>query len=532
MAYRFYAVIGFFILLFGLLGANLYRLQILKSSYYVSRAEARNAAADQLDLRRGQLLFTDRNDNRIPAAINRDYPVIYAVPKEITDPAYEAKVLAPLIGADETQLAQGLNNPKSLFKLLVDKATEDQIAKIQALNLPGIYFDTKQYRFYPFGELGGNVLGFVGVNSSNSQPVGLYGLEKYYNATLAAGNDIQLTIDRNLEAEAEAVLSNLVQTYKSTEGSVIIQEPSTGKILAMANVPDFDPNQYSQYSVQSFLNQAVQLIYEPGSVFKPITMSAGINSGAITSSTTYDDPGYIIVNGHRIDNWNHKAYGPGTTMTRVIEESLNTGAAFAEGKTGDATFLDYLHRFGFGVKTGVDLADEITGNLFNLEQKNPPAVAFANASFGQGVSATPLQMITAMSAIANGGLLMKPYVNAVLEPQVVRRVMSTSSAQEVTEMMVAAVNNAGVAAISDYNVAGKTGTAQIADLVHGGYIPNEYIDTYIGFAPATNPKFAILIKIDKPDQELAAETVVPAFQQLAQYVLNYYNIPPDKIPGK
>ncbi|KKU91079.1 MAG: Peptidoglycan glycosyltransferase [Candidatus Jorgensenbacteria bacterium GW2011_GWA1_48_11] len=528
MAIRFNAVIAVFLLIFGLLGFNLYRLQVLKSDYYVSRAEARNAAREELDLRRGQIFFTDRSGNEIPAAMNRDYPVIYAVPKEIKESVAAAKALAPLINADEAKLAGDLNNPKSLFKLLVDKATDGQIAQVKALDLPGIYFDTKQHRFYPFSDLGANLIGFVGVNSENDQPVGLYGLEKIFDKTLSQGNDVRLTIDRNLEAEAERVLSDLVDRFQSPGGTVLIQEPKTGKILALANVPDFDPNQYSKYPVKDFMNQAVQLVYEPGSVFKPLTMSAAIDSGAITSSTTYVDKGYLVVSGHKITNWDHKAYGK-ATMTNVIEHSVNTGAAFAEQAAGNATFRDYLKKFGFGAKTGVDLPDEVTGSLYNLDQKNPPAIAFANASFGQGVSVTPIQLITAFSSIANGGLLMKPYLDASNKPEVVNRVMSGVTAEEVTQMMESAVNLAGVATISEYNVAGKTGTAQIPNFGRGGYLPDQYIHSYVGFAPATDARFVILIKIDKPNQTLAAETVVPAFQQLAQYVLNYYNIPPDRI---
>lgn len=528
MGVRFIALTSTFALLFGALGFNLYTLQIQKGDYYFKTAQARNEALAQLQMRRGQIFFTDRSGNAITVALNQDYPVIYAVPKEITDPKGTAAALASAIGWKESDLQTALTAPQSLFRMLVEKATDDELNAVQNLNLKGIYIDKKQYRFYPFERLGSQVLGFVGLKGTATTPFGLYGAEKNYDEELGNGDNIQLTIDRNLQAQAEQKLADLVTKNGATGGSIVIEDPITGKILTNANYPDFDPNDYRNTPVGSFLNPSVQYVYEPGSVFKPITMAAGIDAGIITPDTKYDDKGYVILNGKKITNWDHKAYGPGTTMTNVIERSINTGAVFAEQKIGRTIFHDYLIKFGFGEKTGIDLPDEVKGSLANLERKGAQDIDYATAAYGQGTSVTPIQMINAFSVFANGGLLMRPFVDASKSPYVVRRVITEDTAQKVIGMMESAVTKGQVATIPQFRIAGKTGTANVPDLVHGGYL-DAYIHTFIGIVPVTNSKVVILVKLDKPKgAEVAAVTVVPAFRELANFVLNYYNIPPDK----
>ena len=311
---------------------------------------------------------------------------------------------------------------------------------------------------------------------------------------------------------------------------MIVEDPKTGKILAMANFPKFNPNSYGEYEIKNFLNPAVQAIYEPGSVMKLITMSAGIDSGKITPETTYFDTGSVILNARTIKNFDSKKYG-NISMTNVIERSVNTGAVFAQRAMGRDTFYNYLVDFGFNNKTGIDLPGEISGGLKILE-RNARDINFATASFGQGVSVTPIALISAISAIANDGVMMRPYVNADIGSETVGRVISEDTSLKVRKMMVAAVNTNEIARISGYNVAGKTGTAQVPDFKRGGYT-DEVINTYIGFAPAYSPRFVILVKLDKPyGGPQAGLTVVPAFRDLAQFILNYYNVPPDNIQIK
>ncbi len=526
---RFVILASFFTILFALLSFNLYRVQVDKGFYYFEKAQARNETLKELELRRGQIFFTDRYGGEVSVAMQTDYPVIYAVPSEIENSKNAARVLSPILNIKESDLVLKLNNPESKFRLLVDKAPQGVIDSIQNLNIKGIYTDMKQYRAYPYDHLGSHVIGYVGFTQNNAEPAGLYGLEKMHNDTLSKGKSVHLTIDRDLQTEAESTLMSLIKQFNATGGSVVMQEPSTGKILTLANKPDFNPNHYSDFPIKDFSNPTVQYVYEPGSVFKPITMVAGIDTGAITPDTTFVDTGSVTLNGMTVRNWDLKAHGK-ITMTHVIEKSVNTGAIFAEQKTGDAAFLEYLKRFGFGKKTEIDLPDEVSGNLQNLEKKQTYAIDFATASYGQGVSVTPIQMVTAFSAIANGGLLMKPFITEGTKPTVVRRVMKEETSKEVTKMMESAVEKAEIGAIQHYRIAGKTGTAFIPE--HGKYSHNDLIQTFIGFFPASNPKITILIKLDKPDAGLAGLTVVPAFHDLASFVINYYNIPPDKLEKK
>lgn len=516
-----------FVGLFSLLGANIYRLQIRNGAYYTERVHALNEIQAALNATRGRISFADKNGNVIPVAENRKFPIVYAVPKEIGDVSETAALLAPAIDWDEAKLRETLSGGPSLFRLLVDRAPEEMIETVSALKLPGVHVDQKQYRVYSYGKLGSHLLGFVGVNDEHTTPAGLYGIEKLYDMALADGEDVVLTVDRNIQAEAEQRIAGLVSQFDADSGTVIVADPKTGAIRALANVPDFDPNAYGESPLKNFINPAAQNLYEPGSVFKPLTMVAGIDAGKITPETVYLDTGSVTLNGKRITNWDQKAHGR-VTMTNVIEQSINTGAVYAGQKTGREAFLQYVRRFGFGEKTGVDLPDEVSGNIENLLRKNAQDIDYATAAFGQGTAVTPVQLVRAFGSIANGGLLMRPFTNAKTQPYAVGRVMDEKTAHAVASMMESAVEKAAVAALPQHRIAGKTGTAQIPNPRGGGYL-DEYNHTYIGFGPVSDPQFVIFIKLERPRlATLAGQTVVPAFRKLAQFVIDYYNIPPDK----
>ncbi len=525
--WRIWLIAGIIFLSYTTLIFNVYNLQITKGGYYSARAHSQSRSRDLLAASRGKIYFTDKNGNRIPAAINREFPVIFAVPKEIADAAEAAEALGPVLNLGTNHLKDLFSKPDDLYERLVEKASEEQVAAIKSLGIKGIYIDSENFRFYPFGSLASQLLGFVGPDDQGDVPEGRYGLEFFYEDALKKGKDVHLTVDVNIQSQADKLLDGLVGEHRAAGGTVIVEDPKTGKILAMANQPGFDPNDYGKFPLKSFLNPAVQSVYEPGSIFKVLTMSAGIDSEKITPQTTFYDTGSLTLNGKTIKNWDLKAHGT-VSMTQVIEKSINTGAAFAEKKTGHDNFYNYLLKFGFNQPTSAGLPGEITGTLRNLKSTFRE-INFANASFGQGVSVTPLQLAAAISAIANNGALMKPYLSAEENPETIRGVISAESARQVIKMMVSAVNKAEIARISGYEVAGKTGTAQIPDFKHGGY-SSEYIHSYGGFAPASDPRFVILIKLDKPQgASLAGLTVVPAFRELAQFILNYYNIPADNL---
>lgn len=505
---------------------NIYELQIKKGVYYAAKAASQSRGRDFLASSRGTIYFSDKNGNKISASLNREYPVIFAVPKEIADADEAAAALSPILNIETEKIKNLLIKPDDLYELLLAKASGEQVAKIKALGLKGIYIDSQGFRFYPFGNLASHLLGFVGPAQDDGLIKGRYGIEQVYDDYLRS-DDLELTIDRNIQAQAEKILKSLIEKYSAAGGTVIVQDPKTGKILALGNYPNFDPNEYSKSPLKAFLNPAVQGVYEPGSVFKVITMAAGIDSNKITPNTKFYDSGSLTLNGKTIKNWDLKAHGT-VTMTNVIEQSINTGAAFAEKKTGHDIFYNYLLKFGFDELTGIELPGEIGGKLKNLKISFRD-INFATASFGQGISVTPIQLVNAISTIANGGVLMQPFIVESAAPKSIRRVISEEAAENITVMMVSAVDKAEIARIPGYEVAGKTGTAQIPDFKRGGY-SDEFIHSYVGFAPATDARFTILMKVDNPKGvSLAGATVVPAFRELAQFILNYYNVPADNI---
>ncbi|MFA5099073.1 MAG: penicillin-binding protein 2 [Candidatus Paceibacterota bacterium] len=546
MQWRIKGLIFFFGALFLFLIFNVYSVQIQKGDYYLAKAKMQEEASGGFEAPRGSIYFLDKNNNSVQAAMNKDYPIVYAVPVEIQASgesiASYAEKLSPITGVSVEELKEKFAKESDKYELIVEKAVSGQTDEIKNLNLKGIYISSHLLRFYPFGDLAAHILGFL--DYSNGLAEGKYGLELYFDDSLSgksggvedgklvsaeSGKDLILTIDPNIQTEAEEIVKNLIKQYEAEAGSVIVQEPKTGKILAMAAFPNFDPNNYSKSEISTFLNPTVQSLYEPGSVFKLITMAAGLDSGKITPDTTYTDTGFFTANGKTIKNWDLKANGL-QTMTNVIEKSINTGAVYAQRKTGQDIFYNYLVKFGFGEKTQISLPGEVKGNLNNLKTPNGGKdIDFATASYGQGVAVTPIELAGAVSALANGGVLMKPIILSSDEPKVVRRVISADTAKKVAQMMVSAVKVNKIANIPNYSVAGKTGTAFVPDFGGKGYT-DKVINTYAGFAPASDPKFVIILRLDKPSgSPLAGQTVVPAFRELAQFILNYYNVAPDEI---
>ncbi|MDD5710502.1 MAG: penicillin-binding protein 2 [Candidatus Colwellbacteria bacterium] len=542
MGTRITVLVGLFALIYGTLGFRFYDIQVDEGDRYGAQASVINATGNLLTPRRGSIYFSDRNGEQVPAAINKAYPIIYAVPDDVEDAGTVARALAPYI-TDKTyeELEEILSKEGDPYEPLIRRPSEDQSNFFEDTDLQGINIGKGLSRYYPLGKIGAHVLGFASTNELVWD--GQYGVEDYYNQRLGGvageswgdhiksplhGQDIQLTINADIQVRAEDILQNLVADYSGSGGTVIVAEPDTGKILAMASVPNFDPNRYGESEISNFMNPAVQSVYEPGSIFKVITMAAALDAGKITPDTTYYDSGELTLNGHTIKNWDEKANGT-ISMTNVIERSVNTGAAFAERQLGHENFYEYLERFGFKDPTAIDLPGEVVGSLLPLEE-DVRDINYATASFGQGISTTPIRLLMAISSIANGGNLMRPYVNAENQPERLGRTISREASRQVVDMMVSAVDKATIARIDGYAVAGKTGTAQVPRSGGGGYADDEVINTYIGFAPAYDPEFIILIRLDKPyGAPLAGLTVVPAFRELAEFVINHYNIPPDRI---
>lgn len=442
------------------------------------------------------------------------------------------------------------------------KVDEDK----KLVSIPGLNFSLSKHRYYPEGEVASQILGYVGYN--NEEGHGRYGLEEFFDTELFGefgylksekansnkliivndreyvapknGSDLVLTIDRNIEFFACEALKKSVEKHNATGGSVIVIEPKTGAILAMCSEPSFDPNKYQEVDDISYFNNPASFYqYEPGSVFKVITMAAAINENKVSPSTTYEDKGEIMISGWnkpiRNSDFSTKGAHGLVDMNYVLDNSLNTGAIFAMRQIGDKTFADYVQKFGFGEITGVELGSESSGNINNLLRNNIKEIDAATASFGQGIAVTPLQMVMSYQAIANNGVLMKPYVvkkiitdgqEEITKPKKMREVISQETADTILAMLVNIVEkgHSKKAHIDGYYLGGKTGTAQIATV--GGYKQDEYIHTFIGVAPIDEPEFVMLTKIDSPkDVQYAEGSAVPLWRDIAEFILRYYQTP-------
>lgn len=539
---RSYAVFSGITVAYITLGLQLYDLQIAKGSFYSLRAATQYRLAGFMEPHRGFITITDKNGDSFPIASNQPHQVVIAVPREIKDIDTAVENLSPILGM-EADVVRTILTKKGSYQVLLKDPTPKQTTQIAEADIAGIRMDEQEKRFYGLGTLASHVVGFVAPSGDDTGVTGRYGIEKQFEKSLSGeagslengtvteatqGANVALTLDRQIQTEAEKIIKKLITEKHAEGGTIIVQEPETGKILAMASKPDFEPASYSDYPLKNLTNPAVQARYEPGSVFKVITAAIGLDTKSFTPETTYYDTGALKFNdGTVIRNWDLKAHGT-VTMTNVIEESLNTGAAFMQTKIGNKPFYKYVTAFGFNEPTGIELPGEVGGNLKNIKTHTAD-IDFAAASFGQGVAVTPIQLITAISTIANRGTLMKPFITINTEPHAIRTVLTKEAADTTTAMMVSAVDKARVAHIPNFTVAGKTGTAQAVDFVHGGYT-KDVINTYTGFFPASKPRITILIKLDKPaGAPLAGTTVVPAFRELAEFIIGYYGILPDNL---
>ncbi|MCK5460270.1 penicillin-binding protein 2, partial [Candidatus Parcubacteria bacterium] len=353
------------------------------------------------------------------------------------------------------------------------------------------------------------------------------------------GADIVLTIDRAVQFKVCEELKKSIEQHSADSGSVIVINPSSGAVIAMCNVPFYDANFYNKADIDLFNNPIISSQYEPGSIFKAITMAAGLDSGVVNPDTVYNDEGCVKIGVETICNSDLKAHGR-QTMSNVLEGSLNTGVIFVARKAGRDIFRKQVEDFGFGNPTGIELSSEAGGNISALNKKKE--IYMATASFGQGVSVTSLQMVSAFAAIANNGKLMKPYlVKSIIgsdgseketKPVEVRQVISKKTAILLSAMLVSVVEkgHGKRAGVEGYYVAGKTGTAQVPKKFGKGYEEDQTIGLFAGFAPVDNPRFAMLVKIDNPKDVIWAEsTAAPLFGRLAKFILDYYQVEPNAL---
>ncbi|HVM73720.1 MAG TPA: penicillin-binding protein 2 [Candidatus Paceibacterota bacterium] len=561
---------GFFILIAALLVVRLYFVQIVHGAAYKKEGTAQYIQTNPDTQSRGEIYFTTKDGGLVSAAVSLSGYSIAINPHLLTDPPLAYKGLNAITPIDQNTFMTSAAASTS-FVDISDHLSDAQAALVQKLNIPGVIISPDEWREYPGGALAAQVLGFVGYDTGSTTRSGEYGLEKQYDDTLsqsstglfvnpfaeifanmedivatdpsAAHGSIVTSIEPNVQHELESTLADIMSQYSPTFDGGIIMDPHTGLIYAMAMDPSYDPNNYGNASDPGvYQNSLVSGRYEMGSIMKPLTMAAGIDSGAISTSTTYDDTGCITVSNAKVCNYDFKPRGV-IPVQVILNQSLNVGASWVATQTGYPTFTRYMKAYGLGTKTGIDLPGEVTGNLTNLDDGQGPAVNFDTAAFGQGITVSPIEMIRALSVLANNGQLPNPHVVTAIryESGITRSVPTTegpqvlkpSTALTVTNMLRTVYDDYelhGKIKMEHYTAAAKTGTAQIPDPSTGGYIPGQvYLHSFFAYFPATNPRFIVFLYAYKPKgQEYAADTLAMPFYQLAQYLINYYNIPPDR----
>lgn len=540
--------------------SRLVQLQIVHHDSYLLEAQGSHFDSRAIPGRRGSIL--DRNG--YPLAISVDTFDVYIDRKLWQEAEIASKgeaALYSLLGITGEQIDQALADGPAEVRIASD-IPYDLGTQIAAKHLVGVRLLPSSVRAYPSGSMAEPLLGFIGKDKT-----GLAGLEADYDSELSGapgrllyehdslgnqipfgyreivpprqGADLILTIDRYIQWLAERELDRAIKENSATGGAIIVIEPSTGAILAMASRPTFDLTQLElndESIMERLRNRIVTDLYEPGSVFKVITMAAGLNEGVVSPGATYVDTGVAVIDGWPIYNWDFSANGL-TTATQVLSKSLNTGSIWVSDLLGPTKFYEYIKKFGFGSATGIGLTGEAEGQVKTPDDIDWSRVDMATNSFGQGINVTPLQMAAAIAAIANDGKLMRPYVvqavsgagiSQTFVPEAVAQVIQPDTARTLKDMMVQVVD--GVAwhpgRVPGYSVAGKTGTAWIA--VNGRYDQSRVIASFAGIVPADEPRLAVLVKIDEPKRDQFGTTVAaPAFSRLAQDALRYLGVAPD-----
>ena len=559
-------VAGFLSVLGLIIVSRLFFLQVVSRAYYETLAERQHISSLDASVRRGSIYLREKDGSLFSAATTKSGYLLYVDPRKIKDAenAYAeiSRILPDLDKKDFLARASKTSDP---FEAVAHRLDEEVAERIINLNISGVGISPEEWRFYPARDLASSVIGFAGYKGDDI--VGRYGIEysqesilkgvEYYldgRRTLAgtfldwgkklfpgvkSSGSAVLTIEPQTQLFLEKILDDAFIKWQAERAGAVIMDPQTGRIIAMASRPTFDPNRYGAVkSLDVFINPAIEHVYELGSTFKPLTMAAGIDLGKISSASTYFDAGYLVIDGHRIENYDGKGRGT-VDMQAVLNESLNTGAVFVMRQIGSESFTDYLRRFGLAEKTGIELPGEVAGNTANLESGRE--IESATASFGQGIAVTPLAFLRAVSALANGGKLVRPFIvekmlfdgapDVITEPQIKDGAIKPQTSEEITKMLVRVVDEAlvgGVFKNEHYSVAAKTGTAQMPNKSGPGY-SDENIHSFFGYAPAYNAKFAVVMFLVKPHgARYASQTLTEPFMETMKFLLSYYNVPPDR----
>ncbi len=560
-------LIAFALVLVG----RLYFIQIVQGGDFSARADEQYTRPSSGLYNRGTIYFQDKTSTLIPAASLATGYTVAINPNQISasgTPALIYQKLNGILPLDKPTFLADAAKSTDTYEEIAQHVPKSQADAITALKLSAIGIYQDRWRVYPEDTLASQVVGFVGYDSTTTD--GRYGLEKYYNSTLERDGDdvyvnifaqifsnikevtggqqegdIVTTIDPNVQQYLEQQLQAVQAKYSSTVTGGIVIDPQTGNIIAMGATPDFDPNNYGNVSdIGVFTNPLVQNVYEMGSVIKSLTMAAGLDAGVVTPTTTYNDTGSLTLDGHTIWNYDLRGRGPQTTMQTVLNDSLNTGAATVALKLGNSLFSNYMYRFGLGSSTGIDLPNEAHNLLSTLQSSRD--IDHATAAYGQGIAMSPISTVRALCALANGGTLITPHVvnqinytdgtSRTLSYGPGPRAISTSTALAISGMLTTVYQQAlvadkvGAVKFNNYSVASKTGTAQIP-APGGGYLPNQYLNSFFGYFPSaqSQARFLIFLYTYKPQNvDFASQSLTPSFVNLVKYLINYYEVPPDR----
>ncbi len=562
-------IITFAILFVALtLIVRLYYLQISKHDYFLSQGQDQYIRSVDNLYDRGSIYFTTKNGEHIAAATIQSGFVLALNPEKIENPEAAYAALDPFTDLSKEDFITKATLPKRVYVEIATKLDEDTSKKIEALEIPGVELYRQRWRYYPAGPLAARVIGFVGFPGADAaeRAVGRYGLESNYETTLERSQEgmsvnffaelftnlgqVVGSVDENengdLITTIEPTVSRLLQSkllevnerWGSTITGGIIINPKTGEIYAMDAVPTFDPNNRATTSVEIFRNPIVEDVYEMGSTIKALTMASGLDSGAVNPSTTYFDSGSLELDTWKIHNYDKVGRGE-VDMQTVLNKSLNTGVAFIVKTMGKEKFRDYFNKLKLGSESGIDLPGEIPGLTSNLS--SPRSIEYATASYGQGIAMTPIATARALSALGNGGTLITPHIVSAIEypdgtikekmyPEG-ERVWSEATSEEVTRMLVRVVDEAlknGTVKLPDHTIAAKTGTAQLTK-PEGGYYDDRFLHSFFGYFPAYDPQFLVFLYTEDPKGvTYASETLTDTFMDISKFLINYYNIPPDR----
>ncbi len=552
LKYRIYIVLAVMCASGLALTGQLVRWQIIEHDNFVVMAAAEHRDELVIAPRRGEI----RDHSGYLLATDIIHYNISVSPKIISDPYSTADRLARLLNLSRDDLVNKLTSTV-MWVPIANNVSQSIGETIMKWDIVGLKADVRTKRMYPEGSIAAHLLGFV-----NDNGFGFYGIEGYYDGMLrgkpglqkgerspfgevipwgvsyflppVSGTTLYLTIERNVQFMIEEELQKAVQLYQARRGSVVVLEPKTGAVLGMANYPNYDPNNYGTSDDRLFADPIVSDQYEPGSVFKIVTLAAGLDANVVVPKTTVYDGGSIEIGGRVIYNWDRQAHGT-VDMTTIMAKSLNVGIAQVAVALGKERFYTYIKRFGFGRLTEIDVGSEGPGTLKTPKDATWHESDVGANSFGQGIAVTPIQMANAVAAVANDGLLMKPHLvkrivdrdrEAEVKPVIVRRAVSEQTAHTLTNLLVTALEQSESAAlVPGYRVAGKTGTAEIP--IPGGYHPTLTVASFVGYLPANNPQVLVLVILDRPStSRWGNDTASPTFARIAQKLVILLDIPP------